>query len=129
VLVLEWTDPAFTAGHWVPDLVVTGGGVPVLADPGADSRRVEWDAVIATDADVVVAAPCGYHLDAAIELAHDLVLAERVPPGTEVWAVDADSYVVRPGPRLVDGAEMFARILHPERVGAARSSEARRIRR
>jgi len=128
VLVLEWTDPPFTAGHWVPDLVVAGGGEPVLADPGADSRRVAWDDVAAAEADVVVGAPCGYHLDAAVGMTRDLVRSERIPSGAEVWAVDADSYVVRPGPRLVDGAEMFARMLHPERAGMAESDEALLIR-
>jgi iron complex transport system substrate-binding protein len=129
VLVLEWTDPPFTAGHWVPDLAVAGGGVPVLADPGADSRRVDWHDVVTADAEVVVAAPCGFHLDAAVEMARDLVRAQRLPADAEVWAVDADSFVVRPGPRLVDGSEMFARMLHPERVGAPRSTEACLIRR
>ena len=129
VLVLEWTDPPFTAGHWVPDLVAAAGGAPVLADPGRDSRRVEWHDVATADADVVVAAPCGYHLDAAAEMARDLVRADHVPPGADVWAVDADSYVVRPGPRLVDGVEMLARVLHPDRVGEAGSSEACLIRR
>jgi len=128
VLVLEWTDPPFTAGHWVPDLVVAGGGEPVLADPGADSRRVAWDDVAAAEADVVVGAPCGYHLDAAVGMTRDLVRSERIPSGAEVWAVDADSYVVRPGPRLVDGAEMFARMLHPEQAGMAESDEALLIR-
>jgi iron complex transport system substrate-binding protein len=129
VLVLEWTDPPFTAGHWVPDLVVAGGGVPVLADPGSDSRRVDWRDVTTADAEVVVAAPCGYHLDAAVELTRELLRAEHVPPHAEVWAVDADSYVVRPGPRLVDGVEMLARVLHPAVAGLPQPGEASLIRR
>jgi iron complex transport system substrate-binding protein len=127
VLVLEWTDPPFTAGHWVPDLVAAGGGTAVLADPGRDSRRIEWDAVRAAPADVVLVAPCGYHLDAAAELGAALVAREAVPDGAAVWAVDADSYFVRPGPRVVDGAEIVARILHPDIVGAPDPATARRL--
>ena len=63
VLVLEWTDPPFCAGHWVPDLVAAGGGIAVLAVPGGDSHRITWDAVRSAPADVVLVAPCGYHLD------------------------------------------------------------------
>jgi iron complex transport system substrate-binding protein len=128
VLLLEWTDPPFTAGHWVPDLVVAGGGTPVLADPGRDSRRVDVDAVRATAADVVVVAPCGYHLDAAADLGAVLVERDAVPDGAAVWAVDADSHFVRPGPRVVDGAEIVARILHPDRLGAPDPASARRLR-
>jgi iron complex transport system substrate-binding protein len=128
VLALEWTDPAFTAGHWLPDLVVAGGGETVLAHPGADSRRVDWDRVRAASAEVVLAAPCGYHLDRAEDLTAQLVAADRVPPTAEVWAVDADSHFVRPGPRVVDGVETVARILHPERVGPPAIDRARRVR-
>jgi iron complex transport system substrate-binding protein len=127
VLVLEWTDPPFTAGHWVPDLVTAGGGTAVLADPGRDSRRVEWDAVRVAPADVVLVAPCGYHLEAAADLGTALVARGAVPDGAAVWAVDADSFFVRPGPRVVDGAEIVARILHPEVVGAPDPATARRL--
>ena len=127
VLVLEWTDPAFSAGHWVPDLVAAAGGVAVLADPGADSRRRSWDEVGGARADVVVVAPCGFHLDDAAAMASDLVIAGRLPVGAEVWAVDADAYVVRPGPRLVDGAELLGAILHPDRLGQPDPGRARRI--
>jgi len=127
VLVLEWTDPPFTAGHWVPDLVTAGGGTAVLADPGRDSRRIEWDAVRTSGADVVLVSPCGYHLDTAADLGAALVERGAVPNGAAVWAVDADSYFVRPGPRVVDGAEIVARILHPDLVGAPDPATARRL--
>lgn len=126
-IVLEWTDPPFSAGHWVPDLVVAGGGSPVLADPGADSTRRTWEDVAAAGAEVVVVAPCGYHLETAAVLAEELVAAGRVPDGAEVWAVDADAYIVRPGPRVVDGAELLGAILHPDRLGAPDPGRARRI--
>lgn len=125
--VLEWTDPPFSAGHWVPDLVVAGGGEPVLADPGADSQRRTWDDVAAADAEVIVVAPCGYHLERAAALGGELVAASRLPEGAEVWAVDADAYLVRPGPRVVDGAELLSAILHPDLLGAPDPTRARRL--
>ena len=127
VLVLEWSDPPFSAGHWVPDLVAAAGGDAVLADPGADSRRRTWDDVATAGAEVVVVAPCGFHLGPAAAMAEELVSSGRMPTGAEVWAVDADAYVVRPGPRLVDGAELLAAVLHPEHLGAPDSARARRI--
>jgi iron complex transport system substrate-binding protein len=128
VLVLEWTDPPFAAGHWIPDLVSAGGGCSVLATPGADSRRVDVDRVSRADADVVIVAPCGYHLDAAATLAVDLVESGILPADADVWAVDADSYFVRPGPRLVDGADLVGAILHPALIGAPDPERARAIR-
>jgi len=126
-LVLEWTDPAFTAGHWVPDLVSAGGGEPVLGRPGERSQGVGWDEVRRCDAEVVIVAPCGYRLDGARELAEQARAAGVLPEGAEVWAVDADAYVVRPGPRVVDGAELFASILHPDRCGEPAPDRAVRL--
>ena len=129
-LVLEWTDPPFSAGHWVPDLVTAGGGRPVLANPGTDSGRLAWDDIAAAgaEAEVVIVAPCGYHLEPTTALAEQLVAGDRLPPGAEVWAVDADAYFVRPGPRVVDGAELVGQILHPDRCGTPDPTRARRIR-
>jgi iron complex transport system substrate-binding protein len=127
LLVLEWTDPPFTAGHWVPDLVTAGGGTAALGTPGGDSRRIAWGDVHEAPADVVLVAPCGYHLDGAADLAAQLVDAGRLPAGVPVWAVDADSCFVRPGPRIVDAAETVASILHAEVVGSPRPDAARRI--
>ncbi len=126
-MVIEWTDPAFTAGHWVPDLVTAAGGTPVLSHPGAKSTGVAWDTVTGTDTDVVVVAPCGFGLDGAADQAMGLLDAARVPDRAEVWAVDADAFVVRPGPRLVDGVEIFASILHPELTGSPDPTRARRL--
>jgi iron complex transport system substrate-binding protein len=127
VLALEWTDPPYSAGHWVPDLIAAGGGRAVLAHPGEDSQRIEPDAIRASEAEVVVVAPCGYHLGPAAELAEQVVAAGWLPPGAEVWAVDADAHFVRPGPRLVDGAEIVASILHPDRVGRPDAAHARAV--
>jgi iron complex transport system substrate-binding protein len=123
VSVLEWTDPLFCAGHWVPDLVEGAGGQPVLGAAGRDSHQVTADDLAASRPDVVVVAPCGYRLDGAAALAEDLVGSGVVPAGVPVWAVDADAEFVRPGPRLVDGVETLAGIWHPDavplRAGAA----------
>jgi iron complex transport system substrate-binding protein len=127
VLGLEWTDPPFSAGHWVPDLLTAGGGTPVLAHPGADSQRIDWETVRDSDAEYVIVAPCGYHLDAAADLAAPLVEAGKLPPDAQVWAVDADAHFVRPGPRVVDGVEVVASILHPDLVGPPDDASARRI--
>ncbi|MGH3095594.1 MAG: ABC transporter substrate-binding protein [Streptosporangiales bacterium] len=114
VAVLEWTDPPFTAGHWVPGMVVAAGGTPSLGKPGARSVATTWDEVAAGDPDLIVVAPCGYHLDGAVELAEAAVAAGHLPARVPVWAVDADAAFVRPGPRLVDGVEALAAICHPE---------------
>ena len=127
-LVLEWTDPAFTGGHWVPDMVSAAGGESVLGFPGANSRGVPWDEITAADAEVVIVSPCGFRLDGAAELAQHVIDAGLVPPDAEVWAIDADAVVVRPGPRVVDGVEVMASILHPDRCGAPPSELARRVR-
>ncbi len=111
VAVIEWVDPPFTAGHWVPDLVVAGGGIPVVCGPGLPSVQTDWDRIRDAAPDLVVVSPCGFHLEGAIAQAGRVV--EQLP-GTEVWAIDADGLVVRPGPRLVDGVEALAAILHPD---------------
>ena len=126
-LVLEWTDPAFTAGHWVPDLVIAAGGAPALGRPGADSVGVEWSTITTCGAEVVIVAPCGFDLDGAAGLARRARDAGVLPAGAEVWAVDADAVVVRPGPRLVDGVATFAAILHADRCGPPDPQLARRL--
>ena len=116
VAVLEWTDPPFDAGHWVPDMVTAAGGSNVLGAPGQRSVRVTWDDVAASEPDLVVVSPCGFRLDGATQMAADLVRSGRLPRDLPVWAVDADAAYVRPGPRLVDGVEALAAVLHPEVV-------------
>lgn len=106
-LVLEWLDPPYTAGHWVPDVVTAAGGVALLGDPGGRSRATTWDEVRGTDPDAVILAPCGVQPSAA------MAQASLVPPGIlgdKVLAVD----LARPGPRLVDCVEALAAVLHPD---------------
>jgi iron complex transport system substrate-binding protein len=110
VALVEWVDPPFTAGHWIPDLITAAGGDPVAARPGLPSAPTTWAEIAAADPDLIIVAPCGYHLDGAIEQARTVAAAL---PGLPVWAIDADGIVVRPGPRLVDGVEAIASILHP----------------
>ncbi len=111
VAVVEWVDPPFTAGHWVPDLVTAAGGNPVCSRPGQPSVTATWDEIISSAPDLVVIAPCGYHLEGAISQARTVL--DKLP-GVPVWAIDADGIVVRPGPRLVDGVEAIAAVLHPD---------------
>ena len=110
VAVVEWVDPPFTAGHWVPDLIRAAGGEPVGGTAGERSVQTTWSEIRSAGPEVVIVAPCGYHLDGAVEQARG-ILAEL--PGVQVWAIDADGIVVRPGPRLVDGVGAIATVLHP----------------
>lgn len=123
VLVVEWVDPPFGAGHWVPDLVTAAGGEPVCARPGQRSVPTTWDEMAGTAPDVVLVTPCGY--DLAGSAAQAAAVVPRFP-GAQVWALDADGLVVRPGPRLVDGVEAVAAVLHPGAV-PEQPERARRV--
>jgi iron complex transport system substrate-binding protein len=126
VTVLEWTDPPFTAGHWVPDMVTAAGGSAALGDAGARSVETTWAAITASRPDLIVVAPCGFGLPAATAMADGLIAAGRLPRDVPVWAVDADAAFVRPGPRLVDGVEALAAICHPSLL-SARDDLARQL--
>ena len=112
VFVLEWVDPPFLSGHWVPDVVTAAGGQPVLSQSGARSFETTWEAIAAATPDVIVVAPCGFGTAAAAIQANSVL--HRLPPDVPVWAVDANAYIVRPSGRLVDGVEVLAGILHPD---------------
>ena len=127
-LVLEWTDPAFAPGHWVPEMVTLAGGFNTLGDAGEKSVRVTWDAVRDSAPEVVVCAPCGYDLEGSATLARKAIDSGELPPGIPVWAVDANASFARPGPRLVDGVEALAGILHPDATLPPRPDMARRLR-
>lgn len=118
-LALEWSDPPFVGGHWVPEMVSIAGGRDVLGIAGRPSRRLSWEDVVRAEPEVVVFMPCGYHLEGAIEQGRKLFSAPGFAelPATRagrVFAVDASSYFSRPGPRIVDGLEMLAWAFHPE---------------
>jgi iron complex transport system substrate-binding protein len=114
VAALEWLDPPFAAGHWTPQLIEYAGGEDILGMPGEHSQERSWDEVRAAQPDVVIVMPCGYDAPLAYREAemHHLELASL--GAGEVVAVNAAAYFSRPGPRLVDGLELLARILHPE---------------
>ena len=116
VLALEWLDPPFIGGHWVPEMIEIAGGEDVLGVAGAKSRTAEWDELVASDPSVVVAMPCGWDaLKARAEV--EARAAEVAAIGADrVWAVDAAASFSRPGPRLVEGTELIAHLLHPDRV-------------
>jgi iron complex transport system substrate-binding protein len=116
VMFLEWTEPPFAPGHWIPEMVEAAGGEPVLATPGQKSRRVTWEAILAAEPDVFVVAPCGFDRAGCQELADDLVAGGVLPAGVPVVAVDANASWARPGTRLLDGIEELAGLLDPVRV-------------
>lgn len=111
VAFLEWSDPYFCAGHWVPEMIAHAGGVDPLGRSGADSRRITWAEVVASEPEIVVLAPCGYGLEQAAEL------GVRLPGGISArrYAVDANAYFARPGPRMAEGVELLAHLFHPDR--------------
>jgi iron complex transport system substrate-binding protein len=116
VAALEWLDPVFVAGHWTPQLVELAGGRDVLGFPGEPSQRSTWEAVAAARPEVVVCMPCGYDAERARDEALDFADELRTLGARRVVAVDASAYFSRPGPRLVDGLELLAHLLHPDRV-------------
>jgi iron complex transport system substrate-binding protein len=118
IAVLEWTDPPFSSGHWVPDMVSAAGAESALGRGGERSRQVSWQDVAAARPDVVVVSPCGFRLEGARDLARQAMAAGHLPEGIPVWAVDADAAFVRPGPRVVEGVETLAHIAHPTAVAA-----------
>jgi iron complex transport system substrate-binding protein len=117
VFALEWGDPPFNGGHWVPEMLQVAGAEALLACPGAPSVRVTWAQIAAAAPQVVVFMPCGYDLQAAAEEVSQTLLARPELAGAEaIVAVDASAYCSRPGPRLVDGVEILAAALHPGRL-------------
>jgi iron complex transport system substrate-binding protein len=117
---IEWLDPPFSAGHWVPEMVGVAGGEELFARPGEPSARLSWDDVFEAAPEVIVLMPCGFDANRAVEEARCVLPGlpgwDDLPAVKEgrVWAVDANSHFSRPAPRLVEGVEILARILHPE---------------
>ncbi|MEO8577484.1 MAG: ABC transporter substrate-binding protein, partial [Gemmatimonadales bacterium] len=111
IVFLEWTDPPFCPGHWVPEMIEIAGGIDENGRAGADSVRMTWDDVASQSPEMIIVAPCGYGLTQAVEA------AQQIPqlPGARVIAVDANAYFARPGPRVVEGIELLAHLFHPER--------------
>jgi iron complex transport system substrate-binding protein len=117
VAALEWLDPLYVGGHWVPQMVELAGGEDVLGLPGEKSRTVDWVELEAAAPEVIVSMPCGYYAEQAA--AETMNQRERVAAlGARVFAVDAAAYFSRPGPRLVEGIELLGHLLHPDLVPA-----------
>jgi iron complex transport system substrate-binding protein len=128
VFALEWGDPPFNGGHWVPEMLQLAGAEALLACPGAPSVRVTWGQIAAIAPQVVVFMPCGYDLQAAAEEARRNLLARPELAGAEaIVAVDASAYCSRPGPRLVDGVEILAAALHPDQLPSPPAGTAVRL--
>jgi iron complex transport system substrate-binding protein len=121
VVFLEWTEPYFSAGHWVPEMIAHAGGEDPLAHAGADSQRITWDEIIAAGPEIIIVAPCGYDLERAEVLALQL----PVVSGARVYAVDANAYFARPGPRVAEGVELLAALFHPEVAGPSPAGAVR----
>lgn len=129
VFCLEWLDPVYCSGHWMPEIVEIAGGVDALGRKGTDSVRIPWEDVLEWAPEVLVIMPCGFNLEKVIEQTPQLfqypgwaelaaVRADRV------FAVDANSYFARPGPRVVDGTELLAHLFHPQHFQWEGSQEA-----
>jgi iron complex transport system substrate-binding protein len=122
VFCMEWFDPLYCCGHWVPEMVKIAGGIDQLGREGSDSVRIPWSDVVAWAPEILVLMPCGCHLDKVLELA---VVLAHLPGWSElpavrqkqVYAVDASSYFARPGPRVVEGTRLLAHLFHPELFG------------
>jgi iron complex transport system substrate-binding protein len=113
---LEWGDPPFNGGHWVPEMIDIAGGDCVLGAPGTPSVRLTWDEIAAVDPQIVVFMPCGFDLDAACAQATPLLDRPELNGIEALLVVDANAHFSRPGPRLVDGVELLAAALHPDLV-------------
>jgi iron complex transport system substrate-binding protein len=119
VFCMEWLDPIYCSGHWVPEMVRIAGGVDHLGHEGSDSLRLAWEDVLAWNPEVLMIMPCGYHLDQVVELAPNLCarpgwLGLPAVQQGRVYAVDASSYFARPGPRVVEGTQLLAHLIHPD---------------
>ena len=119
VVALEWLDPVFVAGHWTPQLIAMAGGLDVLGFAGEPSEQLGWDVVAAAGAEVAVVMPCGYDADRSLLEAHSYASELRALGARRIVAIDASATFSRPGPRLVDGLEILAHVLHPDLVREA----------
>jgi iron complex transport system substrate-binding protein len=132
VLCLEWLDPLYQGGHWIPEMVGLAGGEAVLARAGEKSVRIGWEQVIAADPEVIVLMPCGFHLGetisqfGAMTLPADWERVSAVRDG-EVYAVDGTAYFSRPGPRLVDGLEILEAIFSGSPFGKLPTSSVAKV--
>jgi iron complex transport system substrate-binding protein len=117
-VALEWSDPPYSGGHWVPDMIEAAGGCAVLGEHDRPSRRLQWSEVAVSAPEVVIFMPCGYGLKQAVVEGKRLLKVPELRSAKHVYAVSATDYFSRPGPRVVDGVEILAWALHPDAVPA-----------
>ncbi|MGI8494984.1 MAG: cobalamin-binding protein [Pyrinomonadaceae bacterium] len=132
VFMLEWLEPPFAPGHWVPEQVEIAGGECLLGEAGEKSVTTTFEQIVEAAPDILVLIPCGYYAADILRQIPQTVFPAafaEIPAikNNEVWALDATSYFSRPGPRVVDGAEILAKIVHPEIFGAPSEQEATRV--
>jgi ABC-type Fe3+-hydroxamate transport system, periplasmic component len=132
VFMLEWLEPPFAPGHWVPEQVEAAGGVPLLGKPGEKSFTISYEEIIESKPEVMVLIPCGYYAADVLRQLPKTVFPKdfaKIPAieNGEVWMMDATSYFSRPAPRVVKGAEILAKIFHPEIFGEPSENEAVRV--
>lgn len=118
VVALEWLDPPFTAGHWVPEMIDLAGGTDLVGRPGSKSLETTWPELAGLNPDIAVVMPCGYYADEAERQAVEYLDSIRTMGPGEVHAVDAAASFSRPGPRLIDGIELLGHLFHPDAVPA-----------
>lgn len=119
VACIEWLDPVYNAGHWVPEMVELAGGIDGLGKKGEPSAKIPWDGVVQSAPEVIVLLPCGFEIERTLK---EIDLLKRLPGWSdlpavregEVFAVNGSAYFNRPGPRLVEGLELLARLIHPK---------------
>ncbi len=133
VLGLEWLDPPFVPGHWVPEMIELAGGRCLAGEAGRPSRQVSWEDLAALDPDVLVVMPCGYRLEQSRREAETHAerlasVAARAIESGRAYVVDGSSYFNRSGPRVVDGIEMLAALLHPDRMSIVDLNSEKRSR-
>ena len=132
VFMLEWLEPPFAPGHWVPEQVEYAGGIALMGEAGKKSVTTTYQKIADAQPDVLVLIPCGYYAADILRQLPNTVFPEyfaEIPAikNNQVWALDATSYFSRPAPRVVDGAEILAKIVHPEIFGAPSENQAVRV--
>jgi len=118
VLALEWLDPPFTGGHWVPEMIEIAGGIDLVGKPGLKSAEHAWEDLVGLNPDLTVVMPCGYGADQAAGQAREYVNRIKSTGAERIVAVDAAASFSRPGPRLIDGIELLGSVLHPDAASA-----------
>ena len=134
VLCLEWFDPPYAGGHWVPEMVRLAGGIDVIGREGQPSFSMDWRDVLSARPEIVVLMSCGYNLERNINVWNSTKLPEgwhQIPAvqNDRVYAVDANAFFSRPGPRLSEGVALLATLLHPTRLGANAARHGESVRR